>query len=68
MTRPLSPFDFSRGNLNLVTYIQEREIKYDEAEERAGLQVNFVAKSHLLLKHSGEETMKFTTYWLLLDG
>lgn len=46
-------FEFARGRRTLGDYIHERDNRYDEAETRAGLLVNNVAQSHLLLKKPG---------------
>ena len=39
--------------LSLAEYAVEFETRYDEAQDRAGLQLNNVAKFYLWFKHSG---------------
>ena len=46
-------FDFRRERLSLQEYLNEFEVRYDDAETRAGLRMNEVARSHLLLRWSG---------------
>ncbi len=46
-------FDFHRGKLPLTQALRELDAKYDDAEEKAGLAVNAVGRSHLLLKTCG---------------
>ena len=46
-------FDHRRGHSDLITYCTEFSLFYEEAEEKAGLTLNDVAKAHLFLKYSG---------------
>ena len=47
-----------RGSSSLADYCSAFRVRYEQAEEKAGLQINEVAKSHLFLTHAGL-TQKF---------
>ena len=44
-------FDLRRSNLPLQEYLNEFQLRYDDAEDKAGLQINDIGKTHLLLKY-----------------
>ena len=46
-------FGHVRGHSALMDYLTGFRLRYEEAEEMCGLQINAVGLSHLLLKHSG---------------
>jgi len=46
-------FGLVRGKMTLPEYSVEFETRLDEATDRAGLQLNDVAKFYLFFKHSG---------------
>ena len=45
-------FNLTRGSLSLSDYLTMWRLCYDEAEQHAGLQMNNVAKSYLMLRAS----------------
>ncbi|CAK9112984.1 1-alkyl-2-acetylglycerophosphocholine esterase [Durusdinium trenchii] len=46
-------FEFRRGKLSLQEYASEWDLRYDEAQTRAGLDINPVAKTYLWFRNSG---------------
>ena len=46
-------FDYARTHQGLQEYINDFAQRYDDAEQKAGLSINAVGLSHLLLKRSG---------------
>ena len=46
-------FEFRRGKLSLQEYASEWELLYEEAQTKAGLEVNQVAKTYLFFRGSG---------------
>lgn len=47
------PANQTQPRQDSVSFIQERDLEFGEAEEKAGLGMNNVARSHLLLARSG---------------
>ena len=61
-------FSFRRNNLALQEYVNEFTGRYDEAESAAGLQINQVGLSHLLLNNSGLSDKAKDDLKMRLDG
>ena len=61
-------FDFKRGRLPLQEYLNEFEVRYEDAEARAGMVMNDVARSHLLLRGSGLSESKLDDLRLAVLG
>ena len=60
-------FDHRRKG-SLLTYIHDFEAKYSEAASKAGLTINDVGRSHLLLKYSGIDKHRKGDLLLKIDG
>ena len=61
-------FDHSRGHASLIEHIEFMEDKYDDAEERAGLNMNNITKTHLMMKTSGLPEKLQDDLLLKVDG
>ena len=61
-------FDHRRGHSDLVTYCTEYVMYLEDAEEKAGLGLNNVAKAHLFLKNSGLSDRKVEDIRLKFGG
>lgn len=61
-------FDLRRGRFSLLDYISEFQLRYDDAETLAGLNINDVGKTHLFLRHSGLPETKQDDFKMQLHG
>ena len=61
-------FNYSRRNSTLQTFLTNWRLFYDEAEEHAGLHINDVGKTYMLLRMSGSPHKLIDDLKLKIDG
>ena len=61
-------FTYSRGHRELTQYISDFELVYDEANDTAGLEINAVGRSHMLLEGAGIGQKRIDDIKLKVDG
>ena len=61
-------FDFRRGPISRQEDLNEFEVRWNDAETQAGLQINNVGKNHLPLKYSGISETKPDEIRLHMNG
>ena len=61
-------YNLWRGNGNLADYCTAFKIRYETAEEKAGLSINSVGLTHLFLSHDGLHPKFIDDIYLKVDG